>query len=290
MLELLRDGGRAGRHRGRVPRAAHYASLLEQVFGAYGIPFSIDRTVPFGHTGLGRGLLALIRASAPDGTAEDLLAYLRTPGLLRVPGLADRLEAEVRRDGAHRAADARERWERDHWPLDELDRLARARDDGGVRRRARDAARAPVRRSLRAHRDRPQRAAARGGARARARRSARCSSCARCSGDRRVDVPHVLRVLEQLEVHLGETPQPDRVQVAKPEAIRARRFDTVFACGLQEGEFPRGASPEPFLSDDERRAIASGERPRAARARGPARPRALPVLRLRVARRAAGSC
>ena len=35
-----------------------YSSLLEQVFGAYGIPYSIDRTVPFGHTGLGRGLLA----------------------------------------------------------------------------------------------------------------------------------------------------------------------------------------------------------------------------------------
>ena len=32
-------------------------------------------------------------------------------------------------------------------------------------------------------------------------------------------------MLEQLEVHLGETPQPDRVQVATPEAIRARRFE-----------------------------------------------------------------
>jgi ATP-dependent helicase/DNAse subunit B len=67
----------------------------------------------------------------------------------------------------------------------------------------------------------------------------------------------VLRVLEQLEVHLGETPQPDRVQVATPEAIRARRFEAVFICGLEEGEFPRGASPEPFLSDEDRRAIAT---------------------------------
>jgi ATP-dependent helicase/DNAse subunit B len=45
--------------------------------------------------------------------------------------------------------------------------------------------------------------------------------------------------------------------VATPEAIRARRFDVVLACGLQEGEFPRGASPEPFLSDEDRRAIAT---------------------------------
>ena len=47
------------------------------------------------------------------------------------------------------------------------------------------------------------------------------------------------------------------MQVATPEAIRARRFEVVFACGLQEGEFPRGASPEPFLSDEDRRAIAT---------------------------------
>ena len=76
-------------------------------------------------------------------------------------------------------------------------------------------------------------------------------------GSQRADASRVLRVLEQLEVNVGEPPQPDRVQVATPEAIRARRFEVVFACGLQEGEFPRGASPEPFLSDDDRRAIAT---------------------------------
>src|SRR5205085_835336 len=58
-------------------------------------------------------------------------------------------------------------------------------------------------------------------------------------------------------LRLGERPQPDRVLVATPERIRARRFHTVFVCGLQEGEFPRGRVPEPFLSDDDRRAIAS---------------------------------
>ena len=76
-------------------------------------------------------------------------------------------------------------------------------------------------------------------------------------GGRPADPSHVLRVLEQLEVHVGETPQPDRVHVATPEAIRARRFDAVFACGLQEDEFPQGASPDPFLSDEDRRGIAS---------------------------------
>ena len=76
-------------------------------------------------------------------------------------------------------------------------------------------------------------------------------------GTRPADPALVLRVMEQLEVHVGETPQPDRVQVSAPGEIRARRFEAVFCCGLQEGEFPRGASPEPFLSDDDRRAIAT---------------------------------
>ncbi|HZG49385.1 MAG TPA: PD-(D/E)XK nuclease family protein, partial [Thermoleophilaceae bacterium] len=67
----------------------------------------------------------------------------------------------------------------------------------------------------------------------------------------------VQRALEELEAHLGEDPQPDRVQVASPEAIRARRFQVVLVCGLVEGEFPRGSAPEPFLSDEDRRAIAT---------------------------------
>ena len=45
--------------------------------------------------------------------------------------------------------------------------------------------------------------------------------------------------------------------MASPLDIRARRFEAVFVCGLQEGEFPRRAAPEPFLTDADRRAIAA---------------------------------
>jgi ATP-dependent helicase/DNAse subunit B len=256
VLQLLRDGVEPGDVAVVFRNPGRYSSLLEQVFGAYGIPYSIDRKLRFGHTGLGRGLLALIRAAGPGGSAEDLLAYLRTPGLLRVPGFADSLEAEVRRDGAHRAADARERWERDRWTLDELDRLAHARDTEAFvteleTRLARMFA-APYERTATVLSG-PQLEEAR--ALSAAQRA--LAELRSVLGDRPVDAAHVLRVLGQLEVHVGETPQPDRVHVATPEAIRARRFEAVFCCGLQEGEFPRGASPEPFLSDEDRRAIAT---------------------------------
>jgi ATP-dependent helicase/DNAse subunit B len=255
VLQLLRDGAEPGDVAVVLREPMRYSSLLEQVFGAYGIPYSIDRRLRFGHTGLGRGLLALIRAAGPSGTADDLLTYLRTPGLLRVPGFADSLEAEVRRDGAHRAADARERWERDRWPLEELDRLARARDtDAFVTELEARLARlfaAPYERTATVLSG-PQLEEAR----ALSAAQGALAELRSVLGGRPVDAAHILRVLEQLEVPVGETPQPDRVQVAKPGAIRARRFEAVFCCGLQEGEFPAGASPEPFLSDEDRRAIA----------------------------------
>ena len=50
-------------------------------------------------------------------------------------------------------------------------------------------------------------------------------------------------------------PAPAGVLLADPLEIRARRFDTVFVCGLQDGEFPGRPQPEPFLSDDERRGL-----------------------------------
>jgi ATP-dependent helicase/DNAse subunit B len=259
LLELLRAGVEPGDVAVVLRDPGDYASLLEQVFGAYEIPFSIDRSVPLGHTGLGRGLLALMCCAVlPDANADDLLAWLRTPGLLRQLGLADRLEARVRRDGAHAAVQARGIWESEHWKLDDLDRLRAARDPAAFlteleRQLARLFAgpyrrRAPVLSGAELDDPRVYVAA----------RSALAGLRAVVEADprTRLEPRRVLDVLAELRVHLGEPPQPDRVQVAKPESIRARRFEVVFVCGLQEGEFPRGAAPEPFLPDEDRRAVA----------------------------------
>ena len=103
----------------------------------------------------------------------------------------------------------------------------------------------------------------------------------------RLEPERVLAVLRELRVHLGEPPQPDRVQVAKPEAIRARRFHAVFVCGLAGGRVPggRGARAVPARRGPAR--DRHGQRPAAAGPRGSARPRALPLLPLLLARRAA---
>ncbi len=72
-----------------------------------------------------------------------------------------------------------------------------------------------------------------------------------------IDLARVEETLAGLEVHAGEDPQPGRVAVAAPEKVRARRFEAVFVCGLQEGEFPAAGGADPFLSDGDRREIAA---------------------------------
>jgi ATP-dependent helicase/DNAse subunit B len=257
VLGLLRSGTPAGDVALVFRDPARYASLVEQVLGAYGVPYSIDRSLPFAHTGLGRGLLALLRCANSHGSADDLLAYLRTPGRLREPGMADTLEARIRQEGAHGAERAREVWEGEHWPLDELDRLARARDTAAyVRELEAVLARlfaGPYRRSA-AVLSGPELEDSRAFA---ASQAALAELRALLDAGTAVGRGRVEDVLAALRVRVGENPQPDRVQVARPEAIRARRFEAVLLLGLQEGEFPGAARPEPFLPDELRRDVAT---------------------------------
>jgi ATP-dependent helicase/DNAse subunit B len=257
-LRLLRAGTPAGQIAVVLREVAPYDSLVEQAFGAYGIPFALDRSVPLAHTGLGGGALALLRCAVCDGTADDLLQYLRTSGHLEKPQLADRLEYEVRRAGIRTAADARKLWERDRWPLGEIDRLARARGTGGLAAQLdgeveRLFARPYHRRAhvfSDAEREDPR-------AREELRRALDGVRRLAEADPRLVPSRDGLHdVLAGIEVRVGAAPAPDRVQIARPQDIRARRFGAVIVAGLQEGEFPRAPRPEPFLPDDDRRAIA----------------------------------
>ena len=229
VLRMLRAGTEAGQVAVVFREPERYASVVEQVFDAYGIPFSIERRVPLGHTAL------------------------------REPAIVDILESEARRGGAQTAAQARRLWERrDRWRLGEIDRLREAetvRDllvqlDTELERLFS----APYRRAARvftaAELDDPR-------VFRDARRALReLHSLAREDEPLDRDRAHAIHdTLAALKVRLGEDPRPDRVQVASPSEIRARRFEAVFVCGLQEGEFPRPQGANPFLSEEDRRAI-----------------------------------
>lgn len=256
VLSLLRGGTRPGDVAVVFRDPKRYAALASHVFATYGIPHSVDRRVPLGHTALGRGLLALIRCARPTGTAADLLAYLRTPGRLRKPELADRLESHVRQTGIRGAGEAAEAFEQlAGWPLDELGRL---RDAAAARGKTVAEALLAIAEARFAD---PYRRAAhvlRGSELDDARVfDAVRSALKEVAVVAKPDLFALHDLLAGVEVRTGEPPDPERVQIASPETIRARRFDAVFACGLQEGEWPAPASADPFLSDDDRREIAS---------------------------------
>lgn len=239
------------------------APLLEQVLRAAGVPAAIERRVAVGHTALGRAVVALLRCALGDGSADDLLAWLRAPGLLRVPDFADALEARCRREGARTAAEARAIWEAEHWPLDALDRVAGAARRGvGVlcERLAAESAlllAAPFERDARV---------LRGAEAGDARVAARLRSALRELGG----LPEALlpspgdlaAVLAGLQVVLGDPPGPGRVTVADPLALRARRVRALFCMAMVEGVVPAPGRPEPFLDDLERAEVnrASGLR------------------------------
>lgn len=251
VLALLRSGTRPGDVAVVFRDPKRYAALAAHVFDAYGIPYSADRRVRLAHTTLGRGLLALIRCSRPGGSAADVLTYLRTPGRLRKPELADVLEARARQGGVRTADDAAAMFEQlAGWPLDEMGRL---RDDPSALGAIAEARFAdPYRRA--AH-------VLRGSELDDARvfdavRSALAEVAAVARAGVKPDLYALHDLLADLEVRTGDAPDPERVQIASPETIRARRFAAVFACGLQEGEWPAPPTSDPFLSDDDRREIA----------------------------------
>ncbi len=242
-----------------------YAVLLEQVLAAYGVPYALERKVAFSHTALGRGLLALARCAlhAADAGPADLLAYLRTPGRLERLELADRLELTLRRKAVMDVTTARRIWEEapGGWPLRELDRLRGAAADGP---QALLSALAREARALLAGPHRGQAAQLDADEEVDARALAaflhaldELADLAYADPRRAPTVDQLLEAVERIQVPLSARVGGAKaaVLVADPLAIRARRFDTVILCGLQEGEFPRPAAPEPFLSDDERRAL-----------------------------------
>ncbi|MEA2156617.1 MAG: ATP-dependent helicase/nuclease subunit, partial [Solirubrobacteraceae bacterium] len=242
-------------------RPRDVAALLGEVFGAFGIAVALGRDVAFGHTALGRGLVALLRCALVDGSADDLLAWLRTPGLLHRPELADRLEAAARQAGARTADGARALWEAEHWPLDAIDRVRDAHRRGGAELLARLSAElaalfAAPRRRAAAVLTGP---AAQDAAVLRAGRRALDELAAIVAADRTLaPAPAELAaLLDGLDVPIGERPAPGRVTVTDPLSLRARRVRALFACGLQEGVFPAVPRAEPFFGDAERDEIAA---------------------------------
>jgi ATP-dependent helicase/DNAse subunit B len=255
-----------------VRGAGTSTELLEEVLSGAGVPHALQRKRPLGDASIGAALLGLLRcvpaadgagAAEPgeDGGLGDLLAWLRAPGLLELPALADRLELRARRAGAQSAAQGRALWEERHWPLETIDRLHEAQARGSlalIERASRElywlfcAPRRSTAALLGAEElDGAGALAAGRRAFAELRELARIAPELAPSGAR-----ELADMLEQVSFLSGEGPRPGAVAVLDPLALRARRVRALFVCGLQEGAFPARSRPQPLLSEEERRRLA----------------------------------
>ena len=255
VLELLRAGMPAEEIVIVCRSPGRAAPLLEHVFTRYGIPVAGRERIPFTHTALGRSVRALARCAVlgDRAHADDLLDYLRSPGLLERLEVVDALESSVRREGLHGAQQARDRL---GWELAEIDALAAAGDQA---------------RELGWHARRLFAAPHRGAAPllgADEELDARALATLLRALDELEDLGEAVRgadlleLLDRLEIVSEPAVRVGAVLLSEPLAIRARRFRAVFVCGLNEGEFPLAGVGEPFLSDEHRHelALASGLR------------------------------
>ncbi len=256
-----------------VRRPELSAGLVADVFGAAAIPFAMPIRRPFGDSAVGRALIGLLRCvpgsdGTPTGTPADLFAWLRAPGLLTRPVLADSLESRARRSGARSAGAARALWEQRHWRLEAIDQPAprpQRRGPGAlIERAARElewifSAPRRGRASVLGAGEMDEARALAGGRRA----LAELRDLSRLAGEAVPDsAAELAQALAGVEVYAGQLPGPGAVAVLDPLSLRARRVRALFASGLQEGVFPEHARPQPLLSEQQRSriAVASGLR------------------------------
>ncbi|MEA2293009.1 MAG: hypothetical protein QOE86_648, partial [Solirubrobacteraceae bacterium] len=254
LLELVRQGADAADIAVLV-RAPEQAPLLAQVLEGYGLP--VERVERFGldRTRLGAGMLAFGRAALPGGTATDVLTWLRTPGKVAEAARVDALEARVRRKELTTAGEALRAWGAETPELDAAREATSVEAFLGVLEAELQAIwTAPHRRAgavlgPEAHAD----------ARVAAEVRAACAELrALAAADPGLvgGAAGALEALADVEVRQGGA-RGTGVLLADPLAVRARRFRAVVVCGLQDGAFPRGPVPEPFLDDGDRRALAT---------------------------------
>ncbi len=233
---------------------ARRGPLIASVLESYGIATALEAELPVASTAVGGTLLALLAAVLGEGTAADLLRFLRGPS--GVP--ADRVdwfERALRRRRVRSAAATLELWEERYEDLPHD--VARIREEaadaadlaGAVGRLARTMAARP----LRGEGDGPRPGPGDGlELRAAAEISAALADLVEAAG---LAPPpgRLAATIEQLRLRVWSGPVEGRVRIASPYRLRAARFDHVFVASLQDGEFPRrDRGGDLFLSEPQR--------------------------------------
>jgi ATP-dependent helicase/DNAse subunit B len=253
VLVLLRAGTAAERIGIVCPSVERLRAPLETAFATLGVPFAVDGEVRLAQTPFGQALLSLVRFAWLGGSRRELFTFLRSPfsGLER--RAVDFVEGRLRGRAVQAPDRVLEEGEKLHGrSFPALAELREADDPVG-------AVRVLAARMLRSGYglERPP-----------------AGEASRLDLRTYEDVTKLLTDLERWRRLAGELSREDvvaalerhtlrpfrgdeagRVAVLDLARARTRRFDVVFALGLEEGSLPRRGSASPFLDDDARRAL-----------------------------------
>jgi ATP-dependent helicase/DNAse subunit B len=263
VARLLHDGVAAGEIAIVLRDPASSGPLYHRVLTRFEIPVAVQADLAAPRTVTGAGLIALLEASLGRRRAADLLAYLRTPGMAS-PASVDWFERTMRRGRLRSADEAIDAWTRDRdngsRGLLAVEKL-RAAGSGSellreAGRQARWIAESAIRRQG-AVADEDRALELRAGA-----------DIERALGElAELGLPHtpadVIAAVVGIQVPMWRGPTEGRVRVISPYRARARRVAHLFACSLQDGDFPRRDTGGPLLSDDARAALALPPRKKA---------------------------
>jgi ATP-dependent helicase/DNAse subunit B len=234
-------------------RGPPIASALE----SYGIATALEAEVPVATTAVGGALLALLAAVLGEGTAADLLRFLRGPSGIS-PARVDWFERTLRGRRVRSATAALELWEEryERLPGDVARIREAAGDAAGLAAAVGRLAATMASRPLRGEVDGPRPGPGDG-------LELRAAAAISAALDDLIDpaelappAERLAATVEQLRLRVWSGPVEGRVRIASPYRLRAARFDHVFVASLQDGEFPRrDRGGDLFLSREQRASL-----------------------------------
>ena len=252
VLALVRSGTPPDEIAVVCPGIERFRMPFETAFGATGVPYAVEGSVPLERTPFGRALIGLLRFAWLGGSRRHLFTFLRSAfsGLprTRVDFVEGRLRGRAISDPT-RVEEEAEKLLGSPLPL-----LAAARDGEpfeAVAVLADRMLRAAY--GLEAPPDTPAAALDLRGHETALALARELAGWAGLGG--RAGREELVAGLERAPVRLDRAREPGRVAVLDLTRARTRRFAAVFVLGLEEGSLPRRSTETPFLPDDERRAL-----------------------------------
>ena len=237
-----------------------YGRQWAEVFETMGIPTAVEARVAARSTSTGRAINLLAQLAGGDATPADLVSYLRSPG--RAPRRqVDELERLILTRPIVDLEDAEACWREEIPNARDLFELSDLRTAGNGKRLLSEAARLVSMISQYPMRGESPIASGRQSLELRSGGEiARALDEVAALDPRGFTLENLPELIGAVSVSLHSGPAHGRVRIASPYRFRAQRVRHLFACSLQDRDFPKRSSAAQLISDEVRGELRLPER------------------------------